>query len=298
MAQPLLAHIWSMKHALALIAALAATAAVAQTPPATIGQPFIPAPWWMKDPVIAAMGDVRTEVPANRAAFGARFSVVSKTAAEATTAATAKARELDAALAALGKDRVRLTTTLRTRPLYDQYRTKDGNLVENSRADQIESYEVTAVLQIEVRDTDVLERAYRLAVAARPTAIDQVGFTLEPDNGLKTWLFEAAVKDAARRARLATAAAGARLGAVKVIDPSGNVCQTQVLAGWPSYNGASAPQDVTAPAHESRAMDMPGFTAPPPPLEKQAEAVQVTLTPPLRELTAQACVIYGLLPAQ
>ena len=105
-----------------LLAALIAAPAFAQTPPASIDQLFIPAPWWMKDPVIAAMGHVRTEVPANRARFAARFSVVEKTAAAATTAATAKAKELDAALAALGKDRVRLTTSLSTRPLYDQYR--------------------------------------------------------------------------------------------------------------------------------------------------------------------------------
>ena len=69
-----------------LLAALIAAPAFAQTPPASIGQPFIPAPWWMKDPVIAAMGHVRAEVPANRARFAARFSVVEKTAAAATTA--------------------------------------------------------------------------------------------------------------------------------------------------------------------------------------------------------------------
>ncbi len=290
-----------MKHGLALIAALSATAAAAQVPPASIGQPFIPAPWWMKDPVIAAMGYVRTEVPANRAQFSARFSVVKKTAADATTAASAQARALDAALAALGQDKLRLTTTLLTRPLYEQYRTRDGQMQENARADQIEAYEVTAVLAVEVRDIAVLERAYRLSVAARPSGIDQVRYNLQESNELKTWLYEAAVKDAARRARLATAAAGARLGGVKVIDPSGGVCQTQVLAGWPSYAGPSAPQDIDAPATALRAeMAMPtlAMAAPPPPsLEKQAEAVQVTLTPPLYPLSAEACVVYGLLPA-
>ena len=291
-----------MKPAL-LLAALIAVPAFAQTPPASIGQPYIPAPWWMKDPVIASMGSVRTEVPANRARFAARFSAVEKTAAAATTAATAKARELDAALAALGKDRVRLTTSLSTRPLYDQYRQKDGTIVENQRADQIEAYEVTAVLAMEVRDTDVLERAYRLAVAARPSAIDTPSFSLEADNAIKAWLYEAAIKDAARRARLATAAAGSRLGMVKVIDPSGGVCQTQVLAGWPSYAGESPATDVQAPESMSRYADAaPAMmaSAPPPPappgLEKLAGDVQVTMQPPLYALAGQACVIYGLLP--
>ena len=291
-----------MKHAF-LLAVLIAAPAIAQTPPATIGQPFIPAPWWMKDPVIASMGHVRTEVPANRARFAVRFSAVEKTAAAATTAAAAKAKELDAALAALGKDRVRLTTSLATRPLYDQYRQKDGTIVENQRADQIEAYEVTAVLAVEVREPDVLERAYRLAVAARPSAIDTPQFSLEPENELKTWLYEAAVKDAARRARLATAAAGSRLGMVKVIDPSGGVCQTQVLAGWPSYAGESPATDVQVPSALSRYSDAapaapsPPLSPPPPPgLEKLAGDVQVTMQPPLFALAGQACVIYGLLP--
>jgi uncharacterized protein len=286
-----------------LLAALIAAPAFAQTPPASIGQPFIPAPWWMKDPVIASMGHVRTEVPANRAQFAVRFSVVDKTAAAATAAATAKARALDAALAALGKDRVRLTTSLSTRPLYDQYRQKDGTLVDNSRADRIDAYEVTAILSVEVRDMEVLERAYRLAVAAQPSAIDRPGFSLQPDNELKTGLYEAAVKDAARRARLATTVAGARLGAVKVIDPSGSVCQTQVLAGWPSYGPMAPATDVDARQIVVSANRMAKDSSPPPPpappppsLEQQAADIQVTLQPPLRELTAQACVIYGLLP--
>ena len=287
-----------MKPTFLLIALLAAPA-LAQTPPASIGQPYIPAPWWMKDPVIASMGHVRTEVPANRARFAVRFSAVEKTAAAATTAATAKARELDAALAALGKERVRLTTSLATRPLYDQYRQKDGSIVENQRADQIESYEVTAVLAVEVRDTELLERAYRLAVAARPSAIDTPAFSLEPENALKTWLYEAAIKDSARRARLATAAAGSRLGLAKVIDPSGGVCQTQVLAGWPSYSGETPAADVQAPREMMRSADAAQMVmaAPAPPsLEKLAGDVQVTLQPPLYPLEGQSCIIYGLLP--
>ena len=287
-----------MKPTFLLIALLAAPA-LAQTPPASIGQPYIPAPWWMKDPVIASMGHVRTEVPANRARFAVRFSAVEKTAAAATTAATAKSKELDAALAALGKERVRLTTSLATRPLYDQYRQKDGSIVENQRADQIESYEVTTVLAVEVRDTELLERAYRLAVAARPSAIDTPAFSLEPENALKTWLYEAAIKDSARRARLATAAAGSRLGLAKVIDPSGGVCQTQVLAGWPSYSGETPAADVQAPREMMRSADAAQMVmaAPAPPsLEKLAGDVQVTLQPPLYPLEGQSCIIYGLLP--
>lgn len=282
-----------------LLAALIAAPALAQTPPATIGQPFIPAPWWMKDPVIASMGHVRTEVPANRARMQVQFSVVEKSAEAAANGAAAKARDLDAALAGLGRDRVRFTTSLSTRPLYDQYRQKDGTLVDNQRADRIDAYEVTSVLAIDVRDMDVLERVYRLAVAAQPSAIDRPSFSLEPDNALKSALAGAAVKDAAQRAREAATAAGARLGVVKIIDPSGSVCDTEVLAGWPSYGSAALPTDVDAQQMMVKGSRVAAPPPPPPPapsLGERANAVQVTLQPPLRELTAQACVIYGLGP--
>lgn len=299
--------------ALAGVAALVLALSVAgptraQVPPAELGQRFVPAPWWMRDPVVIAIGTVRSEIPANRARFGARFAAVERTAADATTAAAKRARDLDASLRSFGAERVRLTTTFVTRALYDQYRTKDGNLVDNARGDKIDRYEVTAIVSIEVRDMAQLERAYRTVVAAKPTGIDAIRFNLEPDNGVKTWLTTESIRDAARRARLSVEASGGHLGAAKIVDPTGAVCQTQVFAGWPSYVGGQNPTTVEAPANFARYAPM-AMSAPPPPaprasdaiagvlsLDEQAAAVQVTLQPPLNELDATACVVYALLP--
>ena len=176
-----------MKRAL-IAALLVATPAIAQVPPAELGQRFVPAPWWMREPVVASLGEVRTEVPSNRASFSAQFGAVERDVTAASNAAAKRVRELDQSLRALGAERVQLTTTFRTRPLYDQYREKDGKLVDNERADKIDRYEVTAVLSVAVRDMTVLERAYRTVVAAKPTSIAQVYFSLEPDNATKTWL--------------------------------------------------------------------------------------------------------------
>ena len=289
----------------ALLLAAGAAPALAQVPPAELGQRFVPAPWWMRDPVVASLGQVRTEVPANRASFSAQFSAVEREVAGASNAAAKRVRELDQSLRALGADRVRLTTTFQTRPLYDQYRQKDGSLVDNQRADKIDRYEVTAVLAVDVHDVGVLERAYRLVVAAKPTSIGSVGFSLEPNNALKTWLQVEAAKDAAKRARQSADASGGRLGVPKIVDPSGAVCETQVLAGWPSYVGAAAttPTDVSAPSEivvtAQRAMPpspSPAPSAAPPTLDQVAADVQVTLQPPLQWLQAQACVVYSLLP--
>jgi uncharacterized protein len=279
---------------------LLATGATAQTPPAELGARYVPSPWWMREPVIASVGMVRVELPANRARFSAQFSAVERDAAAATAAAARKVAELDAALRATGADRVRLTTTFATRPLYEQYRDKEGRLVDNERADQIDRYEVTAALDIEVRDIAALEGAYNAVVAARPTSVGTVRFTLEPDNKVKSALANEAVRDAARRARAAVEASGARLGAVKIVDPTARVCRTDVLAGWPSYVGGTRPTDVDA-------ADM-GVPPPPPPPAPAMEAIavtgsrrqatatgRVTLQPPVQALQDEACVVFALL---
>lgn len=273
---------------------LCAAAASAQTPPAELGTRYIPAPWWMREPVIAALGSVRVELPANRARFSARFAAVERDAAAATGAAARKVAELDAILRQAGAERVRLTTTFITRPLYDQYRDKEGNLVDNQRADKIDRYEVTAAIDIEVRDITALESAYNAVVNARATMITPVSFQLEPDNKTKAALATEAVRDAARRARAAVEASGARLGPVKIIDPTARVCRTDVLAGWQSYVGGARPADVDSDAFGASAPPPPP-PPPPPPAPGQSFTARVTLQPPVMTLEDEACVVYALL---
>jgi uncharacterized protein YggE len=284
------------------VAALPA-AATAQTPPATIGDRYVPAPWWMRDPVIASVGHVRTEVAANRAGFSASFQSVDRTAADASRKAADQIRALSQALAAYGVDKVRVETTLTTQPLYDQYRDEAGVLRDNVRADRIERYQASASISVTLRDVAVLERVYATVVASQPTSIGQVWFNLEPDNALKTWLQGEAVKDAAARARAAASNAGTSLGGVRVIDPTGRACETDVLAGWPSYSsGGSLATDVGGVRLQMREADYVAAPAPPPPpapgggapTEDQIEAARLALQPPLRELTDRACVVYGL----
>lgn len=290
----------TLKLACAALALAVAAPAAAQTPPAELGARYVPAPWWMREPVIASIGRVRTQVPANRGTFTAQFQSVERTAAEATASAAAKVRALDAQLRAFGADKVRVETTFQTRPLYEQYRDREGNIQTNERSDKIERYEVTANLSIEVRDMAVVERAYATVLAAQPTSVGRVYFRLEPDNATKTWLASEAVKDARRRAANAAEAAGGRLGGIKVIDPTGRACQTDVLAGWPAYAGGGQATDVQYAGAPAVALAPP--PPPPPPVSPRAAArdqvtvenMQLSLQPPSQTLDDEACVVYGI----
>lgn len=296
---------------LAAVTALPALAApaIAQTPPATLGHQYVPAPWWMRDPVIASIGQVRVEISANRAGFRATFQALDRSAAEASRKAADQVRALSQALAAHGADKVRVETALTTRPLYEQYRDEAGNLRDNVRPDKIQRYQTEASVQVSIRDIALLERAYATVVAAQPTSITPVSFQLDPDNAWKASLAAEAMKDARRRAEAAATNAGATLGAVRVIDPTGRACQTDVLAGWPSYQSAGGQATnvdeivVTGSRVErSGAMAPPAPPPPPPPprpagappSEAEIEAARLALQPPLMTLTDSACVVYGL----
>lgn len=290
----------------ALLLAAAATPVLAQTPPATIGDRYIPAPWWMRDPVIASIGQVRVEIQANRAFVSASFQSVDRSVTEASRAAADQVRALSQSLSAYGADKVRVETSVTTRPIYDQYRDADGVMRDNVRADRVARYQADAAVNVTVRDVALIERVYATIVAARPTSIGQVNFNLEPENSWKANLQAEAMKDARRRAEAAAANAGATLGRVKIIDPSGRVCQTDVLAGWPSY-AAGGGQETTLDevvVTGSRVQARMEFAAPPPPpapasggagpSEADIQAARLALQPPLRTLTDSACVIYGL----
>jgi uncharacterized protein len=266
-------------------------------------------PWWMDQPIIASTGFIERELPSNRAYFTASFQVVERTAAEATKGAADKVRELGQALIQPGAEKVRVQTNFSIRPIYEQYRDKEGNRVENQRSDKIERYEVNAILSIEVRDLSLLERVYSAVMVSKPTSTSGVNFGLDPGNEVKTDMARAAVADANRRAKLSAEAAGARVGPVKLIDPTGRACQTDVLV-------ARAPRSY-GPGVESFVEDVVvtasrGPMPPPPPAPAQARArapsasdimsgnplpadqTPLPLQPPLQRLQAQACVVYAL----
>ena len=291
--------------AFALLLASVAAPALAQTPPATIGDRYIPAPWWMRDPVIASVGQVRVEIQANRAFVSASFQSVDRSVTEASRAAADQVRALSQALSAYGADKVRVETSVTTQPIYDQYRDGDGVMRDNTRADRIARYQADASVRVTVRDVALIERVYATIVASRPTAIGQVSFSLDPENSWKANLHAEAMKDARRRAEAAATNAGATLGRVKIIDPSGRVCQTDVLAGWPSYVAGSG-QETTVDevvVTGSRVQNRMEYAAPPAPApaaggagpsETDIAAARLALQPPLQTLTDSACVIYGL----
>ena len=291
-----------MRARLGFMMALAGAAApaAAQTVGVISSSPYDRAPWWMREPIIASLGNIRAEFPANRASFSAEFQAVERTAPDATRVVAAKVKALVADLRGFDQERARVETTFTTQPLYEQYRDKDGNLLINARPDKIERYQTSVRVTLDVRDVALLERIYATVVAAGPTSTQPVYFSLEPDNATNTELARLAVADASVRARQAAEVTGGRLGAVKLIDPTGRACQTDVLvAGAPEGHGVGGEglNEVVVTGSRIAARDQAPMMAPappPPPKGLTAESLQVSLQPPLEKLTRTACVVYAL----
>lgn len=276
--------------------------APAPAPAASPSSPYDKAPWWMREGVITQTGHVFTELPANRAQFSATFLAVDDTVEKAQAKAIQQTKALQQALGRLGKDSVRVTTGFSMRALYEQYRDKNGNRIEDQRGDKINGYQVSLNVSLEIRDMAALEKAYALVLASSPAQTNPIYFNLKPTNETNTWLYNEAVKDARKRAVEAADAAGAALGRIKVIDPTGRACATDILArGAPSDSEYLEANEVVVTASRRA---MAGAPPPPPPpapamadadaLEARALANPFIQTPPLQRLEATACVVYGL----
>ncbi|ESQ76065.1 SIMPL domain-containing protein [Asticcacaulis sp. AC402] len=295
-----------MKPLLSLIAALAlaATSAAAQTaPPASYDR----APWWMKDRVITQTGFAYTEVPANRAAFSATFLSHAKTVEAAQAQAIERTRGLQKSLLGLGKDKVVVSTDFTMRSLYEQYRDKDGNRIDNVRGDKITGYEVSVTIGVEIRDVSQLQAAYGRVVAATPTSASEVSFSLQPDNAMIASLDRESIKDARVRAQGAAAASGATLGKILTVDPTGRACRANILAPVPTENYEGGYRDYAIASEDSGSFPDASFgvamqRAPGVQIHRfSAEQIEATAlknpflqTPPMIAKVATACVVYAL----
>ncbi|MDC7682570.1 SIMPL domain-containing protein [Asticcacaulis sp. BYS171W] len=298
-----------MRYAVLTMAlGLMAGAATAQT----ADPRFESAPWWATSPVLPQIGYAEREVEANRATFTATFRGVGKTAAEAQNLAIAQATPLMTSLRKQGAEVARITTGFDMQALYQQYKV-DGEMVDNERGDKIRGYEANLSIEVEVRDLAGLERIYALALAASPTQVSRLSFRLEADNAVKTALLSEAGRDAAARAQGAAQVLGVQVGGVRMIDPTGRACQSNLLGRQKPEKAAdgSEVQEVVVAGSRAEyrgradsvvADDVGAF-----PDRNAAEAMQRVAglemkadenaflqTPPLYKVRAQTCVVYGL----
>ena len=207
--------------------------ALALSGPALAQERVFEQPYWTKSPVIEAQGRAKLEVPPNRASFGVEFRETGANADDAMQAAVERARLAYTTVKKVAGDDARVTSSVSVEPYYKQYRDKNGDRIENNRADKVEGYAAKVSLKVIMLDVDKAGKARAAALALGPEQSSRMRIYLERTAEVNRQAYEAAVTDAAKRAEASAKAAGAKLGHLMVLQEGNGPC----LGSWTSQPG-------------------------------------------------------------
>jgi hypothetical protein len=218
-----------------LVAACAVSAllpAFAQTAPDFQNQAFT-TPYWTRVPVIEVLGRSEMQVAPNRASFSVTYLETDKDSKDAMKLAVERGRlAYDTIKKAAGKDSI-IQTSVNVTALYEQYKDKDGNRIDNERSDKIRAYEARVSLSVVVEDVSKAGKARAGALALGPENSSGLSTYLERTTELNREAYESAVKDGAARAAATAKASGGRLGKLMVVQEGSGPC----LGSWSTQSG-------------------------------------------------------------
>ncbi|MEJ0060801.1 MAG: SIMPL domain-containing protein [Terricaulis sp.] len=217
-----------MAVAAALAALAAAGAASAQT------QEEFERPYWLNRSVIEVIGRARVEAPANRARFSVTFQERAREAGDAQAEAADRARLATAAMRDRGGSDIEISSVISVEPIYEEYRDRDGNVQQREGAQNVTSYLGSVTLSVRILNTARASDVRAAALAVGPEASEPLGYYLEETAELQRQVYEAAVTEAAGRARVAARATGSTLGPLLVLQDGQGPC----LGQWNSSPAA------------------------------------------------------------
>jgi uncharacterized protein len=203
-------------------------------------------PYWTRQPVIEAMGRANMEVSPNRAHFDVTYLEIDKDANDAMKLAVERGRLAYDTIKAVAGDSAIVQTDVSVDPYYEQYRDKDGNRIENDRADKVKGYEARVSVSVEVDDVSLAGKARAGALALGPENASRLNTFLQATTEMSRAAYEEAVKDAALRAKASAAASNVTLGRLLVVQEGSGPC----LGQWSNTPGRVSRSPAPAPARE------------------------------------------------
>jgi uncharacterized protein YggE len=255
---------------------MAACAAAAFLPAFSQGAPdfqdqAFTTPYWTRVPVIEVLGRADMQVAPNRANFSVTYLETDKDSKKAMQLAVERGRlAYETIKKAAGKESV-IQSSVNVTALYEQYKDKDGNRIDNERSDKIRAYEARVTLSVTVEDVSKAGTARAGALALGPENSTGLSTYLVRTTEMNREAYEAAVKDAAARAEATAKASGSKLGKLMVVQEGSGPC----LGNWSSMAGSDYDY-----YNKSYAMAPPPPPPPPPPpiASGMIDGRQVTIT--------------------
>jgi len=257
-------------------------------------------PYWTRVPVIEALGRSEMQVAPNRASFSVTYLETDKDSKDAMKLAVERGRlAYDTIKNAAGKDSI-IQSSVSVTALYEQYRDKDGNRIDNERSDKIRAYEARVSLSVVVEDVSKAGKARAGALALGPENSSGLSTYLERTTELNREAYESAVKDGAARAAATAKASGGRLGKLMVVQEGSGPC----LGNWSSQSG----NDYNYYEKTYAMVAPPAPSAPAPVASGMVGGQQVTITQAdidalnlpsddmKQSVSASVCMIYQIEP--
>jgi uncharacterized protein len=212
-------------------------------------------PYWWDKPVVEALGRAQVEVQPNRANFGVDFVETNSDSGKAMEEAVSRAKLAVEAVKKIAGDKARVKTSVGVNPYYEQYRDKDGELIDNERPDKVRGYEARATLQVTMTDLSLAGRARGAVLALKPEDSKPMFFALEQTIEMQRDAMKVAAQDARARAETTAIAAGAKLGDLLVLQEGQGPCMgswssrqvARQTAPQQAVRGQAAPQDAAMP---------------------------------------------------
>ncbi len=255
---------------LALLTTASALPALAQGAPDFQDQAFT-TPYWTRVPVIEVLGRADMQVMPNRASFNVTYLETDKDSKKAMQLAVERGRlAYETIKKAAGKESV-IQSSVNVTALYEQYKDKDGNRIDNERSDKIRAYEARVTLTVTVNEVSKAGTARAGALALGPENSSSLSTYLERTTDMNREAYQAAVKDGAARAKATADASGGKLGKLMVVQEGSGPC----LGSWSSMAGSDYDYYRGSPAY---APPPPPPPPPPPMASGMIGGRQVTIT--------------------
>lgn len=208
-------------------------------------------PYWTRMPVIEVLGRANMEVAPNRASFSVTYLETDRDAKKAMQLAVERGRLAYETIRAAAGESAVIQSSVNVTALYEQYRDKDGNRIDNERSDRIRAYEARVSLSVLVEEVSKAGAARAGALALGPENSTGLSTYLERTTDMNRAAYEAAVKDGAARAELTASASNSKLGRLLVVQEGSGPClgQWSSMAGsdYEYYRSSSAPMAPAPP---------------------------------------------------
>jgi len=241
-------------------------------------------PYWARKPVVEILGRSKMEFESNKAKLKFIVAEVDKDPEQALLKVSKNTQPvIEKIMGILGKDG-RVDVNYYRDVIYQQYKDKDGNKIENTREDKIENYVIGWSIIIETKNISLIPKIRAEVLAIENSRMtDKVEYSFSPTPIQERHLFTAAIEDGKERAKIISDSYGVKLKLL--ITQEG---RSECLSS-PSGYGETNSGSMKSYSGDKESIAVTGTRMKPRPVDLIMPA-----SPETHELKSLVCMVYAV----